>query len=171
MAALDDLLRQVPISQIAQKLGVDDSTAEGVVKQALPTLLGRLDRNAQDSQGADSLASALDGRDTTLADREINLDEVDTDDGEKIVDRILGEDKDTAIRALADGADGTGGGDESLVAKVLPMIAPIVMAYLAKQYMGSKGGLGGMLGSVLSGQQSQGGLGGVLGGLLGGGKN
>ncbi|MBD8505853.1 DUF937 domain-containing protein [Hoyosella sp. G463] len=168
MAAFDDLLRQVPISQIAQKLGVDDATAEGVVKQALPTLLGRLDRNAQDSQGAESLAHALDGRDTTLADREIDMDEVDTNDGEKIVDRILGEDKDTAIHALA---GSSGGGDESLVSKVLPMIAPIVMAYLAKQYMGSKGGLGGVLGSVLGGQQSQGGLGGMLGGLLGGGKN
>jgi uncharacterized protein YidB (DUF937 family) len=42
MTSFDDLLSQVPVSQIAEKLGVDENTATTAVKAALPTLLGGL---------------------------------------------------------------------------------------------------------------------------------
>lgn len=37
MASLDELISQVPIDQVAQKLGVDTATAETAVRAALPT--------------------------------------------------------------------------------------------------------------------------------------
>ena len=69
-----------------------------------------------------------------------------------------------------------------MLPKLLPMLAPIVMAFLAnKAFSGKKeapaaqqsagGGLGDMLGGLLGGGQQQGGgLGDMLGGLLGGGQ-
>ncbi|GGC73370.1 DUF937 domain-containing protein [Hoyosella rhizosphaerae] len=170
MSPFDDLLRQVPVGEIAQKLGVDNATADNAVRQALPTLLSGLNRNAQDPKGADSIASALSGRDTSLAEKEVHIDDVDTNDGEKIVNRIFGDKKNDVISALAGGQGGSQASNESLISKVMPMLAPIVMAYMAKQYMGSNsgsGGLGNILGSVLGGQQNQGGIGGMLGGVLG----
>jgi hypothetical protein len=66
--------------------------------------------------------------------------------------------------------------------KLLPLLAPIVMAYLAKRFTGGaaaggvqSGGIGEILSSILGGAagqggQQQGGLGDLLGGLLGGGR-
>lgn len=86
MASIDDLLSQIPINQIARQLGVDEATAETAVKSALPTLVGGLGANAEDPDGAASLQSALhDHRGTTLLDGGIDIDQVDTDDGDKIV--------------------------------------------------------------------------------------
>jgi hypothetical protein len=177
VARFDDILAQIPIDQIAGKLGVDSATATAAVKQALPTLLSGMQANAQDPRGAASLAGALNGRDTSLIEGGVNVDQVDTDDGEKIVRNVFGENKDQVISTLGGVAGGSGG--SGLIAKVLPMIAPIVMAYLAKQFMGGKagggagGGLGDLLGSVLGGGKPAsgggGGLGDLLGSVLGGG--
>ena len=174
MASLDDLLSQIPIDQIAQQLGVDQATAESAVKTALPTLVGGLGANAQDPAGAASL---------------------DTADGQKIVSNIFGGNTDQVASAL--GGVGGGGGND-LVKQLLPILAPIVLAYLAKQFTGggagaqtqasgggglgdllggilggggnSGGGIGGALGGILGGSGGGGGLGDLLGGLLGGGK-
>lgn len=60
---------------------------------------------------------------------------------------------------------GANGLSSGTLMKLLPILAPLVMAFLSKQVKGGGaqggGGLGGMLGG--------GGLGDVLGGLLGGG--
>ena len=77
-----------------------------------------------------------------------------------------------------------GDGGQNLVGKLLPMLAPIVLSYLASRVSGgggktsavSGGGmedlLGGLLGGVLGGGGSKGGggIGDLLGGLLGGGR-
>ncbi|MFQ6397792.1 DUF937 domain-containing protein [Nocardia sp. KC 131] len=58
MTSFDDLLSQVPITQIAEKLGVDENTATTAVKAALPTLLGGLQANTAQPEGAASWAAA-----------------------------------------------------------------------------------------------------------------
>ncbi len=48
MAAYDDILAQIPIADLARRLGVDEATAGSAVQQAIPTLLGGLGANAAD---------------------------------------------------------------------------------------------------------------------------
>ncbi|KQY33437.1 MULTISPECIES: DUF937 domain-containing protein [Nocardia] len=177
MTSFDDLLSQVPIAQIADQLGVDQATATTAVQAALPTLLGGLQVNAAEPQGAASLLGALDNHGGLVeGDGAVDLGQVDVGDGEKIVDNVFGDEKNTVISALGAGG-GTGGND--LIGKLLPILAPIVLAYLAKQLTGggatapapqqtqaSGGGLGDLLGGLLGGSSNSGGLGGMIGDAL-----
>jgi hypothetical protein len=177
MSAIDDLLSAIPMDQLAGRLGVDPSTAEQAARKTLPALLGGMEANAQDPAGAASLERAIDGHDAGLVEGGVNLDRVDTGDGDKIVSNVFGPNRDQVVNQLGETG---GGGDASLVNKLLPVLAPIAMAYLAKQVKqrgATSGGNGGggltdILGSVLGGGGGRGGLdvGGILGGLLGGGK-
>ncbi|MBC7301759.1 MAG: DUF937 domain-containing protein [Nocardia sp.] len=177
MTSFDDLLSQVPIAQIADQLGVDQATATTAVQAALPTLLGGLQANAAQPQGAASLLGALDNHGGLVEGQgAVDLQQVDVGDGEKIVDNVFGGEKNTVISALGAGG-GTGGND--LIGKLLPILAPIVLAYLAKQLTGggtaaapapqqtqAGGGLGDLLGGLLGGSSNTGGLGGVIGEAL-----
>jgi len=177
MSAADDILGQVPLAQLAAQLGVDEPTARQAVRQALPALLGGMQANARDEGGAASLAEAIGQHDAGLLDGGVDLDQVDTGDGAKIVRHVFGGNTDQVVNQLGSAGDlGKG-----LVQKLLPILAPIVMAYLARKFggggqqqdsgEGQGGGLGDLLGSVLGGggnNQAGGGLGGTLGDLLGG---
>ena len=178
MSDLDGLLKQIPIDQIAKKLGVDNDVAENAVKQVLPTIVAGLSANTKHAGGAASLEKALSthaGRPTA------SVDQIDTDDGEKIVRNVFGPNKDAVVAAVASKTDKA---DESIIAKILPIVAPIVLSWLASQFLNKKtstdaagsgsGGIGDLLGGLLGGATGgKGGgdvLGGLLGGLLGGGK-
>ena len=179
---INDLLSQIPMSQLAQQLGVDEQTAEQATRQALPALLGGMQANAQDPAGAASLSEALGQHDDNLLDGGVDFRQVDTVDGDKIVTNVFGDNREQVVNQL--GGFGGGSGGSNLIAKLLPMLAPIVMSYLAKQFSkrsgatatasttgGSAGGLEDLLGGLLGGQGGQaGGLGDLLGGLLGGGR-
>lgn len=172
---INDLINNIPIGDIASNFGVDESTAKQAVLQALPGLLGGMAVNASNSEGADALASALKKHEGA---KFKGLDSVDTADGKKIVKHVLGDKQDAVAQALAGQA---GGGLADLIPKLLPVLAPIVMAFLAKNMAGgdskeasSGGGLTDLLGGLLGGStQAAGGgdLGGLLGGLLGGGSS
>jgi hypothetical protein len=157
VSAVDDILSQIPISQLAGQLGVDEATAEQATRQALPALLGGMEANAQDPKGAQSLADALGQHSPALVQGGVNLDEVDTNDGEKIVGHVFGEQQGEVVNRLG-AVDGAGG--QGLVGKLLPMLAPIVLSYLASRMGGGGGAKGG----------GGGGIGDILGGLLGGGR-
>lgn len=167
MTSFDELLSNVPIGQIAQKLGVDEATATSAVQAALPTLLGGLQANATQPEGAASLVGALGKHDGELVAGAgaVDIEQVDVADGAKIVDNVFGAEKNTVISALG-ATEGTGGND--LVAKLLPILAPIVLAYLAKQMGGGGGGAAPQAPAPSSGG---GGIGDILGGLLGGSGN
>ncbi|CAN5185845.1 DUF937 domain-containing protein [soil metagenome] len=177
MAQLDEIFELIPIDQIASALGVDSATAEQAVKSALPALLGGLHANAQDEAGASSLASALATKDPSLVEGGVSLADIDAADGEKIVGNIFGQKSDQIASQLS---AGSGTPDISVITKLLPLLAPIVMSFLAKKALGEKGaasgesagGLGDILGGLLGGGSKSGmpDLGGLLGGLLGGGK-
>lgn len=175
MADLNELLDLIPLDQLAAKLGVDPDTARATAATALPSLLAGLQNNAASPEGEDALASAIKQHDATFLDGGVDIDAVDTEDGQKIVQHALG-DTEPALAAQLNGATPDGIDLGSLVQKALPILAPVVMAFLAKKLSSSQGGLGGMLGGLLGGQgqagaQGAGGLdlGGILGGLLGGG--
>jgi hypothetical protein len=181
MSSIDDILANIPINSLADQLGVDPATAESAVREALPALLGGMQANAADPQGAASLASAVESHSPKLVEGGVDLSDIDTEDGEKIVGHVFGENTGAVAQTLG----GNLGGNGDLVQKLLPILAPIVLSYLAQRMRGGdaqgggagSGGLGELLGSVLGGLgggQPQGQGGGsildMLGGLLGGGR-
>lgn len=163
MAMVDEILSQISPDDLASRLGTDPDTAMDAARKALPALLGGLSMETNTGQG-DALGAALvRDHDGSLLDLSDPLNAVDTTDGEKIVGHIFGEQRNQVVDRL--GASSRAG--SGIFAKLLPLLAPLVMAWLAKR-MGSALGGGASQGS---GQTAQGGggLGGMLGGLLGGG--
>jgi hypothetical protein len=183
MPDLDGLIDLIPIDDIAKKLGVDPSVAESAVKVALPTIVSGLAANAQDSGGAKSIESALANH--APAKGKVDVSQIDTADGEKIISHVFGAKKNDVVAAVAKKSDNA---TQEIVAQILPIIAPIVLSWLASQFFNQKtaatpapkaapkaapaaagGGIGEILGGLLSSSQGQEIIGGVLGGLLGGG--
>ncbi|HYJ25194.1 MAG TPA: DUF937 domain-containing protein [Acidimicrobiia bacterium] len=183
MDTADEILSQIPIDQLARQLGVDESTAEQAVRQAVPALLGGMQANAQDPGGAASLQAAL-GQHTADPFEGLDLGSIDTADGEAVVGNIFGDNSEQVINKL----DGQTGGS-GIMAKLLPILAPLVLSWLAGKFFGGQGqsadtgrtptpastggsaggGLGDLIGSATgAGGGSAGGLGDLLGGLLGG---
>ena len=192
-------MSQIPIGQLAGQLGVSESEAEQAVREALPALVGGMQANAQDPAGAASLEQALGQHDGTLLEGGVDLAQVDTADGEKIVRNIFGDNEEAVVNQLG----GLGGGGAGMMAKLLPLLAPLLLSFLGKSFGGGGGatsagatsssasgmgpgsappadggdgggGLGDLLGGLLGGGGDAGGglggLGDILGGLLGGGK-
>lgn len=181
MSNIDDLLSQIPIGQLAGQLGLSEPDTEQAVRQALPALVEGMKANASDPAGAASLEKALGQHDGSLLEGGIDLAQVDTTDGEKIVRNIFGDNEEAVVNQL-----GAVGGGSGTIGKLLPMVAPLLMSFLGKSFGGgsdatsaaatSGGGgglddlLGGLLGGGDDGGGGLGGLGDLLGGLLGGGK-
>ena len=181
MTATDEIMASIPIAQLAAQLGVDEATAEAATRQAIPTLLGGMQANAEDPAGAASLAGALGDHPSDLVDGGVDLDQVDVDDGQKIVGNIFGSNTGQVAQTL-----GANVGQQSgLIQKLLPILAPIVLAYISKRLTGGgqSGGSGNvltdLLGSMLGGggpspaETDRSGAGSILdmlGGLLGGGR-
>ncbi|CAN5260008.1 hypothetical protein BH11ACT5_BH11ACT5_19380 [soil metagenome] len=183
MSDFDGLLELIPVGDIAKQLGVPEDVAEAAVKQAIPAIIGGMAANAKDSDGAQSLEKALSKHATSTSGKKVSsVKDIDTSDGEKIVNNVFGVKKNEVAAAVAD----TSKGDvtKDLIAKLLPIIAPIVIAFVAKQFLGQKeeapaakeeapassGGIGDLLGGLLGSSGGQEIIGSVLGGLLGGGK-
>ena len=192
MSAVDEILASVNLDQLAQQVGADPTEVEQAARTTLPALLGGLQANAADPSGAQSLTEALGQHDGSLIDGGVDLAQVDPDDGQRITQHIFGDQHDQVVNQLG----GVGGGaTKGIVAKLLPILAPIVLSWLAKKVLGGGtqsgtaadaadgapgGGLSDVLGQVLGGatqgSQSAGGINtgsvinDVLGGLLGGGR-
>jgi len=178
MATLtDDLAAQLqgaPAQQVAQQLGIDSSQASSAIGAALPLLMGALGRNASQPGGAQALFGALQN-DHAGGDLGIVLGAVlggaqnRQTDGAGILGHIFGGQQERAQAGVAQ-ATGLQGGQAGQLLKIL---APIVMAYLARRMFqggGAQAGaagpdaLSGLLGPEQQQIRQQGGLG---GGLLG----
>ncbi|GLP80492.1 DUF937 domain-containing protein [Mycobacterium antarcticum] len=188
MAGLDELLNEIPTQQIASKLGADEGEVNSAIQTLVPLLVGGLQQNAQDPGHAAHIESAASNHAASgLLDGGVSVDQVDEADGSKAVARIFGG-NDTGQVAAALAGGGAGNGD--LIKKLLPILAPIVLAYLGKQLTkgsapaaqqpqaASGGGIGDILGSILGGAAGGGGgaannnpLGSILGSVLGGGNS
>lgn len=183
MAEFDGLLDLIPIGDIAKQLGVSEDVAEAAVKQAIPAIIGGMAANAKDTNGKASLEKALSKHATSSSGKKVAVKDIDTADGEKIVNNVFGVKKTEVAAAVADSSKGDV--TKELIAKLLPIIAPIVISFIASQFLGQKtaapaakepepaassGGIGDLLGGLLGSSQGQEIVGSVLGGLLGGGK-
>lgn len=176
--ALDDILKQVPIDDIAEKLGVSRDEAKVAVEQGGAVLLGGLAKNAETDEGSAAIQNAL--KKHVGGAGASKVDDIDQADGDKIVSHILGSKKTEVTKELTE-SKATPGID---FGKLLPILAPIVMGLIAnaskdktaKADAGaeSSGGIGDLIGGILgggnnSGSSGSGGIGDVIGGLFGGG--
>jgi hypothetical protein len=184
MSDIDSLLKAIPLDQVASVLGVDQATAKTAVETAVPTILAGLQHEASTDEGAGNLAEAVGSKDPSILDG-LSLDQIDISDGEKILGHIFGgnkQDVTSAVGQQLSGADvlgsvlgsilgggqagPVGGGTTSppptspnvgseLAQKLLPLLAPIILAWLAQQAT-QKGGQvnrsnGGLLQEILGG--------------------
>lgn len=179
---VDELMSQLqgaPMQQMAQQLGTDTAQTQSAVGAALPLLLGALGQNASQPQGAADLLGALQRDHSAAMPQGLGglgdlLGSVlggaqgsgaGLGGGADILGHIFGGNQQRAEAGLGQ-ATGLGGNAGNLLA----MLAPIVMAFLAKRVQAGgldAGGLGQALGQEKARVQSQGGLGGgLLGSLL-----
>jgi hypothetical protein len=181
MAGLDDLFAQIPVGDIASKLGADEGEVNNAIRTLVPALVGGLQQNAQNDENVANEIHSAASKKAGLLDGGVSVDKVDEQDGDKAIAKIFsGNDSNTVASALAGG----GAGNSDLLKRLLPILAPIVLAYIGKQLTGSQaapantqaqaapsGGLGEVLGSILGGGGGggQNPLGSILGSVLGGG--
>jgi hypothetical protein len=179
MAGLDDLFAQIPTGDIASKLGVDESEVNSAIQTLVPALVGGLHQNAQDPDHASAIESAVSSHAVRgLLDTGVSVDQVDQAEGQKAIAKIFGGNDTSQVAAALSGA---GGGNSDLFQKLLPILAPIVLAYIGKQMTQKKapepaqeqasgGALEDVLGSILGGASGRGNrsLGSILGDALGG---
>ena len=180
---MSELLSQLdgaPTQQIAQQLGLGGQDASTAISAALPMLLGAMGNNASQPGGAQSLFDAL-TRDHAPA---VNPAMGGLDlggllgsvlgglgggtapassqfDGGGILGHVFGGSQERAQSGLGQAT----GLDSGQSGQLLKILAPIVMAFLAKRVMAgglNSGGLGGMLGQEQAQVKQQGGLGGGL---------
>lgn len=175
MAGLDDLFAQIPTGDIAHKLDVDESEVNSAVQLLVPVLVGGLHQNAQDPDRASNIESASHAA-RGLLDTGISVDQLDRTEGQQAIAQIFGG-NDTG--QVASALSGAGAANSDLLQKLLPILAPIVLAYIGQQMTqktpastkeeASGGALNDVLGSILSGMSGSGNksLGSVLGNVLG----
>ncbi|OKH81245.1 hypothetical protein EB75_17360 [Mycobacterium sp. ST-F2] len=189
MAGLDELLNQIPTQEIAAKLGADEGEVNSAVQQLVPLLLGGVQQTAQDhpDTAAGLESEAADHAASGLLDGGVTVDQVNQDQGADAIAKIFGGNDSGQVASVLAGG---GAGNSDLIQKLLPILAPIVLAYIGKQLGGggastpaaSGGGLGDVLGNILGGalggnnaggntNSSDNPLGSILGSVLGGGGN
>jgi hypothetical protein len=189
MAGLDDLFNQIPVADIANKLGADQGEVNQAIQTLVPTLLGTLHENvaAEDIDSTQLESTVVAEGQTDLLDGGVVVDQIDESQGNQMVASLFGGNDTNQVASALSGA-GAPGGD--LIKRLLPMLAPIVLAYVGRQFSqrnqagaGAQaqaapgGGMGDLLGSILGGGAPAGGaaagnnpLGSILGGVLGGGQ-
>lgn len=157
------------VGQMANRFGLNPSQATDVIGQLAPVLGRGLHRNAASEGGLSDLIGALQrGNHARYVDQPEAIDRPETvDDGNAILGHIFGS-KDVSRKVAAHAAQQTGVSD-SIIKKMLPVIAAMAMGALSKK---TSGGAADILGSALGGGTSSAGAGssggGGLGDLLGG---
>jgi hypothetical protein len=145
---------------LAKQLGVDERTARQAIKIGMPLIVGAMARNASDQKGAESLSGALQrDHDGSLLDNLGGYLQQGGSplEGDAILSHVLGGDRGRMEQELGKET----GLDPSILAKLLPLLAPLVMAYLGREQRQqgfNPGDLAGYLGRERAQFESQGGL-------------
>ena len=169
---LGALTAQDAVGAIAKKYNITANQASSVINNAIPALLGAMQKNASTEGGAASLAKALGDHAGNAGNILSNLAGTDLTDGSKILSHIFGGN----LSSIVSGISNKSGVGSGIVSNILASIAPSLLALLGKGQKGNgidASGLAGMLGMILGGTQpkssnnSMGGLGSILGSILG----
>jgi hypothetical protein len=172
MSLSDELIQHLqgePLAQISQQLGVPQAQVANAAQAALPLLLGALGRNASQTNGAEALFGALQ-KDHAGVDLGSVLGAVlgGGGQGDQILAHVFGGRQTRAEDALGT-ATGIGG---DRAGQLLRMLAPLVLAYLARRLFSQQGNASpAVLGDVLGPEhqrviEDREGSGGLLGAVL-----
>ena len=144
------------ISEIARKLGISEEQARSGVGALVPSVSRGMQHRTKSDIGLKDILDALGkGNHAKYLDEPERLGKQETiDDGNSILGHIFGS-KEVSRNVAKDAASKTGLGS-SLMKKMLPIVASMVMASLSKKVLGSGGGStpnpsqsGGLLTSLL----------------------
>lgn len=151
------------LEQLGQQVGLDKSQTNSAVGAMIPTLLSALARNSATPEGASGLLGALD-RDHDggiLEDVAGFLGNSESMNGNGILKHVLGNERQQVEQGIA----GKLGVNAGSIAKLLPIVAPMVMAYLGKERrstantnLNSADGLSDLLGSLAGNSRQNDGL-------------
>jgi hypothetical protein len=168
---LNSPMGQSIVKSVAGQLGMNEKEASGVVNMAVPALLAGMTRNAQSSDGAESLNKALETKhDGSLLNNLSGILQGNTKELQQDGNGILGHVFGNNLSSVEQGISQKTGVSMNKVAPLLAMLAPVVMAYLGKQKRQTNtgaGGLGDLLGSLLGGGQQKSRSGGGIMDMLG----
>ena len=156
-------------ARLGERVGTDPSTAQQAIQAALPAIVAALAGETRRPEGAASLSRALeeDHDGSILDDLAGFLARGDASDGDAILGHALGQRRPAVEAEVAERS----GLDISTIARLLPILAPIVMGALGRQKRQGNldpGGLAGLLAGERrkAEEMAPGGLGGLLGSLL-----
>ncbi len=113
---IDTLFDEKTIDSISKKAWLDSKTSKKLTETALPILLWKLKKNADNPKKAKSLDKAIKKNDGSILD---NLDNLDLEDGGKIIGHIFGNKVDKVKSKVWHPS-------------ILEIIAPIIMWILWK---------------------------------------
>lgn len=165
-----DILGQMGgIQSVARELGISESQAATGAAALAPAILGGFKNQVRaNPSGLDGLAGMLSGLGGGgLLDDVLGPQPTNVSRGNDVLGQIFGSRE--VSRRVAQQASTQTGLDPALLKKMLPIVAMLVAGYMAKKHgaaaapqtqaQGGGGGLGELLGGMLSGGQSAGGRG------------
>ncbi len=134
------------VKQISRQIGADEATTAQAVSTAIPLLVSALARNASQPGGAESLNNALQKHDGGILENVIGYlgGGGDVADGSAILGHIFGQRQSNVQQQLSHRT----GLDAGSIAKLLMMLAPVILGALGKakrQNDLNPGNLGGYL--------------------------
>ena len=160
MSSLLDLLlsddNKSSLDQLSKNFGLDDSQTRSAVKELIPALSRGLGKNTAGEPGMDDLLEALrNGKHERYLDEPSSLGaEATKQDGNDILGHIFGTKE--VSREVARRASTKTGISDSLLKKMLPVLATVAMGAISKSVLGggrsgaaSRSGAGGLIGSLL----------------------
>ena len=123
---LGTLTSKSSVKSVSKKTGVSSSLVTKLLIAAVPLLIKYMTQNASKQGGAQSLLNALgQHKDTTATSKQ--LANADTDDGAKIISKILGNDEKQVVSSLAQDTGVT----KNQASSILSTIAPSVLSGLS----------------------------------------
>ncbi len=115
------------LGQLGQQLGVSPDKMQQIIKMALPLIMGQLGKNVETQDGAHSLSEALENH----ASRQYRSpQEIDENDGKGILGHIFGS---GTTERVSERIGQETGVDKNSSMKILTMLAPLALAYLARK--------------------------------------
>ncbi len=128
-SVIDLLDRDDVVDHLGNTTGADASTVGRAAKTAAPALLGRLADRAEEPGGLQAVQGLLDDAEDLADDDLGRAVTADPRLGNRFLDGVVGDRRASFVSSLA----GQAGVSSSIMTRLLPMVAPVIMGVLARR--------------------------------------